>query len=78
MDRTSKQGARAAVDDFQSDILTARALDEVATARVRLAERLARALPLSGTDRDELYKALLGRGPDDPGLPPVQGGPAVE
>ena len=69
MDKASKRAARAAVDEFQAAVSTAKTLSAFGEARVRFAEQLAAALPLSDADRLELVNALLGR--EDPR--PVQG-----
>ncbi len=69
MDKAGKKAARAALDGFQGELLASKTLSGLADARVRFAEQLSTALPLSDDDRLELVNALLGR--EDP--KPVQG-----
>lgn len=61
MDRTSKRAARAALDEYQATITRSRTLSALGEGRVRFAESLAAALPLSDDDRLDLVNALLGR-----------------
>ena len=70
MDKAGKKAARAAMDRFQAEVSAAKTLSALAEVRVRFAEQLAAALPMSDDDRLELVNALLGR--EDP--KPVQGG----